>query len=65
MLCWAWSCFAQGETPYTPGQAIPGTLGVSPFSGSTPAKRVPGVLPVSLQDAINRGLKQNLGAGFR
>jgi outer membrane protein TolC len=62
MLCWAWSCFAQGETPSTPGQAIPGTLGVSPFSDSTPAKRVPGVLPLSLQDAINCGLKQSLGA---
>jgi outer membrane protein TolC len=45
----------------TPGQAIPGTLGVSPFSGSVPAKLVPGVLPLSLQDAIDRGLKQNLG----
>ncbi len=45
----------------TPGEAIPGTLGVSPFSGSAPAKLVPGVLPLSLQDAIDRGLKQNLG----
>jgi outer membrane protein TolC len=31
------------------------------FSGSVPAKMVPGVLPISLQDAIDRGLKQNLG----
>jgi outer membrane protein TolC len=45
----------------TPGQAIPGTLGVSAFSGSTPTKLVPGVLPLSLQEAIDRGLKQNLG----
>ena len=45
----------------SPGQAIPGTLGVSPFSGSVPAKLVPGVMPLSLQDAIDRGLKQNLG----
>lgn len=45
----------------TPGQAIPGTLGVSPFAGSAPAKLVPGVLPLSLQEAIDRGLKQNLG----
>ena len=45
----------------TPGQAIPGTLGVSPFSGSTPTKLVPGTLPLSLQEAIDRGLKQNLG----
>jgi outer membrane protein TolC len=45
-----------------PGQPIPGTTGLSPFSGSVPAKLVPGVLPISLQDAISRGLKQNLGA---
>src|SRR5580704_13724410 len=57
--------FAQsGATPSssTPGQAIPGTQGVSPFAGSVPAKLVPGVMPLSLQDAIDRGLKQNLGA---
>jgi outer membrane protein TolC len=46
----------------TPGQAIPGTGGVSPFAGSVPAKPVPGVMPISLRDAIDRGLKQNLGA---
>lgn len=45
----------------TPGQAIPGTLGVSPFSGSVPAKPVSGVMPLSLQEAIDRGLRQNLG----
>jgi outer membrane protein TolC len=32
------------------------------FTGSVPGKFVPGVLPISLQDAIDRGLKQNLGA---
>ncbi len=47
--------------PSAPGQAIPGTGGVSSFAGSVPAKPVPGVLPLSLQDAIDRGLKQNLG----
>ena len=46
----------------TPGQAIPGTQGVSPFAGSVPLKLVPGVMSLSLQDAIDRGLKQNLGA---
>ena len=46
----------------TPGQAIPGTQGVSPFAGSVPAKLTPGVMPLSLRDAIDRGLKQNLGA---
>ena len=54
---------AQTETngASTPGQAIPGTGGVSPFAGSVPAKLVPGVLPLSLRDAIDRGLRQNLG----
>jgi outer membrane protein TolC len=34
---------------------------VSVFAGSVPAKLVPGILPLSLQDAVDRGLKQNLG----
>ena len=34
----------------------------SPFSGSVPAARVDGDLPLSLEGAIDRGLKQNLGA---
>jgi outer membrane protein TolC len=54
--------FAQAEGPSTPGQPIPGTQGVSPFAGSVTEKPVQGVLPLSLSDAINRGLKQNLGA---
>ncbi len=64
LLCGATTSLAQSETtpgPSTPGQAIPGTLGVSPFAGSVPAKLVPGVMPLSLRDAIDRGLKQNLG----
>ena len=52
---------AQSETTTTPGQPIPGTTGVSPFSGSVPEKAVAGVIALSLQDAINRGLTQNLG----
>ncbi len=36
-------------------------LSQSPFSGSVPGKLVPGVLDISLRDAIDRGLKQNLG----
>jgi outer membrane protein TolC len=35
--------------------------GQSSFTGSVPSKLVPGILPISLEDAINRGLKQNLG----
>ncbi len=64
LICGAAISLAQTEStpgPGNPGQAIPGTGGVSPFAGSVPAKLVPGVMPLSLQDAINRGLKQNLG----
>ena len=64
LICGAAMSLAQTEsTPgsSSPGQAIPGTGGVSPFAGSVPAKVVPGVIPLSLQDAINRELKQNLG----
>jgi len=62
LLYGAATSIAQTEAPSTPGQAIPGTQGVSKFSGSVPEKLVPGVLPLSLREAINRGLKQNLGA---
>ena len=64
LFCGAATCLAQTESSpgtSTPGQPIPGTQGVSPFSGSVPSKLVPGVLPLSLQEAIDRGLKQNLG----
>ena len=53
---------AQSGGTSSPGQPIPGTQGVSPFAGSTPSAAVPGVLPLSLKNAIERGLKQNLGA---
>src|SRR5271170_5788351 len=64
LVCGAATSLAQTETipgPSTPGQAIPGTTGVSPFAASVPGKLVPGVLSLSFQDAIDRGLKQNLG----
>src|SRR5882757_3590118 len=64
LLCGAAVSRSQNETSpgsSTPGQAIPGTLGASPFAGSVPAQLVPGMLPLSLQEAIDRGLKQNLG----
>lgn len=60
LLFGAAKALAQETT--APGQAIPGTTGVSPFSGSVPEKLIPGVLPLSLRDAIDRGLKRNLGA---
>jgi outer membrane protein TolC len=42
----------------TPSAPSPST---SPYQGSVPGKLENGVIPVSLQDAINRGLKTNLG----
>ncbi|HEX4783894.1 MAG TPA: TolC family protein [Candidatus Sulfotelmatobacter sp.] len=64
LICGTATSHAQTETTpgsSTPGQAIPGTSRVSPFAGSVPTKLVPGALPLSLQEAIERGLKQNLG----
>ena len=62
LLYHAEASWAQSGTTPAPGQPIPGTQGVSPFAASTPAKLVPGVLPISLREAVERGLKQNLGA---
>src|SRR5262249_782551 len=45
----------------TSGQSMPAGTGTNPFSGSVPSKLVPGRMPLSLQDAINLGLKHNLG----
>jgi len=39
-----------------------GSQGANPYAGSVPTDAVPGVLSISLLDAIDRGLKQNLGA---
>ncbi len=64
LICGAWPCGAQiNSTPPTsaPGQAIPGTSGPSTFASSVPTEVVPGVLQLSLQNAIDRGLRQNLG----
>jgi len=64
LFCWAATSVAQTGTTSiasTPGQAIPGTQAASPFASSVPAKPVAGVIPISLQEAIDRGLKQNLG----
>ncbi|HEY6465298.1 MAG TPA: TolC family protein [Candidatus Acidoferrales bacterium] len=44
-----------------PSGAAAASGGQGSFSGSVPTQAVPGVLPLSLQDAIDRGLKQNLG----
>lgn len=54
---------SSSSTYSTSGQSSPSSPAQSQnsFSGSVPSKFVPGVLPISLQDAIDRGLKQNLG----
>ena len=41
--------------------ALTGSSAQNPFLGSTPQKAMPGVLALSLQDAIQRGLRYNLG----
>src|SRR5882724_2416921 len=46
-----------GASPSTASQ----TQGGGPFSGSVASETVPGVLRLSLRDAIDRGLRQNLG----
>jgi outer membrane protein TolC len=45
----------------TSGQTIPAATGGNPFAGSVPTKLVAGRMALSLQDAINLGLKHNLG----
>jgi outer membrane protein TolC len=60
-LCAVGASFAQSEPVSSPGQAIPGTSGANSFAGSVPSKPIPGVISISLRDAIERGLKQNLG----
>lgn len=69
-VLWSYSPIARAQTPAptptTPssgsqGAASTGTPAGGSFSGSVPTKLVPGVVPLSLQEAIDRGLKQNLG----
>lgn len=52
---------ATGSYPTGPGQSSAPGQPQSAFSGSVPEKLVSGVLPLSLKDAIDRGLRQNLG----
>jgi outer membrane protein TolC len=42
-------------------QSVPAGNTTNPFSGSVPTKAIPGTIALSLQDAINFGLKNNLG----
>jgi outer membrane protein TolC len=56
-------CHAQYSTSPsgTSGQTIPAANGGNLFAGSVPTKFVAERMPLSLQDAINLGLKHNLG----
>jgi outer membrane protein TolC len=47
--------------PPAPTAPVGGALTQNSFSGSVPSKLEPGVLQLSLKDALARGLKQNLG----
>jgi len=61
---WAQTASPSGATQYviTQGQGTAVLQPQSPFSGSVPAgTATQSVLPLSLKDAIDRGLKQNLG----
>lgn len=50
-----------GSVPGTSGQNVPAGNAANPFSGSVPTTLVPGRMPLSLQNAIDLGLKHNLG----
>ncbi len=53
---------AQGSSSSMPAAPSGQSQPQGSFNGSVPGKLVPGIVNVSLQDAIDRGLKQNLGA---
>lgn len=60
LVCSALLCHAQTySTP--PSTGLAQSAPANPFSGSVPSKLVPGRMPLTLQDAINLGLKHNLG----
>ncbi len=64
LICAAVTCHAQTYSTSisnTSGQSVPATTAANPFGGSVPTKLIPGRMPLSLQDAINLGLKHNLG----
>ena len=64
LICGAVMCHAQSYSTSgsgSSGQSIPAGSGANPFAGSVPTKLVAERMPLSLQDAINLGLKHNLG----
>jgi len=64
LICGAVFCHAQTystSATSSSGQGIPAGTATNPFSGSVPTNAVPGPMPLSLHDAIDLGLKHNLG----
>lgn len=64
LICAAVTCHAQTystSVANASGQSVPSSIATNPFGSSVPTKLIPGRLPLSLQDAINLGLKHNLG----
>ena len=64
LICAAVMCQAQNysnSVSAASAQGVPAGSPANPFAGSVPTKLVPGRIPLSLQDAINLGLKHNLG----
>jgi len=55
------SAAAQGSGTSAPPITPRAPVSQASFNGSVPVKLVPEVVQISLQDAIDRGLKQNLG----
>jgi len=50
-----------GSVSSTSAQSLPRGSGGNSFTGSVPTKLVPGRMPLSLQNAIDLGLRHNLG----
>ena len=64
LLCVAVACHAQTHLTSmssVSGQGAPAATAANPFAGSVPAKLIQGRMSLSLQDAVNLGLKHNLG----
>jgi outer membrane protein TolC len=53
--------YAQTSPGATAGQNLPAGNATNSFSGSVPTKLIPGRMPLSLQNAVDLGLKHNLG----
>ncbi len=67
LLCVAVACHAQTHSTSissVSGQGAPAATAANPFAGSVPAKLIPERMSLSLQEAVDLGLKHNLGLLF-